>query len=68
MIRWKNNQKKIQKVLRKIEEVANIFLNLANFAQHALLSLAPPSDYALNLKALLKVQKLAEHLAFIWNT
>ena len=35
----------------KIEEMADIFLNSAN----ALLILAPPSGYALNLKALLKV-------------
>jgi hypothetical protein len=29
-------QKKNQKVLMKIEEMANFFLNLANFALHAL--------------------------------
>ena len=34
----------------KIEEMADIFLNSANFASHALLNLAPPSSYALNLK------------------
>ena len=32
----------------KIEEMANVFLNAANFATHALLTLAPPSGYALN--------------------
>ena len=38
------HKKKIQKVLMKIEEMADIFLNSANFAPHALLTLAPPSD------------------------
>jgi hypothetical protein len=52
-------KKKIQKVLMKIEEMADIFLNLANFAPHALLTLAPPSGYALNLKALIKVSKVS---------
>ena len=33
------------------------FLNLANFAPHALLNLGPPSGYALNQKALIKVSK-----------
>ena len=47
--------KKNQKVLTKIEEMADVFLNSANFAPHALLTLAPPSSYALNLKALMKV-------------
>ena len=41
----------------KIEEMADIFLNLANFAPHAFLTLATPSRYALNLKALIKVSK-----------
>jgi hypothetical protein len=45
-------QKKTQKVLMEIEEMADVFLNLANFAPHALLFLSPPSGYALNLKAL----------------
>ena len=53
------HQKKNQKVLIKIEEMADIFLNLANFVPHALLSLAPPSGYALNLKALIKVSKVS---------
>ena len=53
------HQKKIQKVLMKIEEMADVFLNSANFAPHALLTLAPPSDYALNLKALIKVSKVS---------
>ena len=44
----------------KIEEMADVFLNSANFASHALLTLAPPSSYALNIKALIKVSKLAK--------
>ena len=36
-------KKKIQKVLMKIEEMADIFLNSANFASHAFLTLAAPS-------------------------
>ena len=39
----------------KIEEMEDVFLNLANFASHALLTLVPPSGYALSLKALIKV-------------
>ena len=50
------HQKKIQKVLMKIEDV---FLNSANFASHAFLNLAPHSCYALNLKALIKVSKVS---------
>ena len=46
------HQKKIQKVLITIDEMADVFLNSANFASHAFLTLAPPSGYALNLKAL----------------
>ena len=46
-------QKKSQKVLMKIEEKGDVFLNLANFASHAFLTLAPPIGYALNLKALI---------------
>ena len=53
------HQKKIQKVLMKIEEMADVFLNSANFAPHAFLTLAPPSGYALNLKALIKVSKVS---------
>jgi hypothetical protein len=52
-------QKKIQKILMKIEEMADVFLNSANFAPHAFLTLAPPSGYALNLKALIKVSKVS---------
>ena len=53
------NQKKIQKVLMKIEEMADVFLNSANFAPHALLNLAPPSGYTLKLKTLIKVSKVS---------
>ena len=53
------HQKKIQKVLMKIEEMADVFLNSANFASHAFLTSAPPSGYALNLKALIKVSKVS---------
>jgi hypothetical protein len=51
--------KKIQKVLIKIEEMADVFLNSTNFAKHAFSTLAPPSGYALNLKALIKVPKVS---------
>ena len=53
--------KKDQKVLMKIEEMADVFLNLSNFSSHAILTLATPSDYALNLKPLIK---LDEYLSF----
>ena len=43
----------------KIEEMEDVFLNSANFAPHAFLTLAPPSGYALNLKALIKVSKVS---------
>ena len=57
--------KKIQKVLRKIEEMADVFLNSANFVKHTFLTLAPPSCYALNLKAnWSRCQKLTETLSF----
>ena len=45
--------------MMKIEEEANVFLNSANFAPHVLSTLAPPSGYALNLKALVKVSKVS---------
>ena len=53
------HQKKNQKVLMKIEEIADVFLNLANFSSYASLTLALPSCYALNLKALIKVSKVS---------
>jgi hypothetical protein len=43
----------------KIEEMPDIFLNSANFAAHAFLTLVPPSGYALKLKALIKVSKVS---------
>ena len=43
----------------KIEEMADIFLDSANFAPHAFLTLVPVSSYALNLKALIKVLKVS---------
>ena len=43
----------------KIDEMEDVFLNLANFASHTLLTLEPPSGYALNLKALIKVSKVS---------
>jgi hypothetical protein len=52
-------KKQIQKFLIKIDEMADIFLNSANFAPHAFLTLAPPSAYALNLKAVIKVSKVS---------
>ena len=51
--------KKNRKVLRKIEEMASVFLNWANFTKHKFSTLEPPSDYALNLKALIKVSKVS---------
>ena len=53
------HQKKIQKVLMKIEEMADVFLISVNFALHPLLTLAPHSGYALNLKALIKASKVS---------
>ena len=50
--------KHFQKVLMKIDEMADVFLNSTNFAQHAFLTLAPTSGYILNLKALIKVSKI----------
>ena len=49
---------KIQKVLMKMKEMVDVFLNSANFAPYALLTLVPPSGYALILKALIKVSKV----------
>ena len=51
------HQKKFQKVLIKIEEMADVFLNLSNLAKYTFLTLAPPSGYVLNLKALIKLSK-----------
>ena len=49
--------KKNQKVLMKIEEMADVFLNLSNLAKHTFKTLVPPSGYVLNLKALIKLSK-----------
>ena len=43
----------------KIEEMEAFFLNLANIASHAFLTLLPPSGHALSLKALIKVSKVS---------
>ena len=48
-------KKKNQKVLMKIEEIADVFLNSANFRQHAFFTLAPPissiwNDFLVGLK------------------
>ena len=43
----------------KIEEMADVFLNSANFALQAFFTLVPPRGYALNLKALIKVRKVS---------
>jgi hypothetical protein len=53
------SQKKIQKVLMKVEEMADVFLNSAKFGKHTFFTLAPPSGYALNLKTLIKVSKVS---------
>ena len=43
----------------KIEEMADVFLNSANFVPNTLFALEPPRGYALNLKALIKVSKVS---------
>ena len=48
----------------KIDEMVDVFLNLVNFVQQTIFTLAPPSSYTLNLKPLTKVKKLAENLSF----
>ena len=53
------SQKKNSESLIKIEEMVDVFLNSANFASHAFLTLEPPSGSALNLKALIKVSKVS---------
>ena len=52
-------KEKKSECLNENKEMADVFLNLANFPKHALLTLAPPSGYALNLKALIKVSKVS---------
>ena len=43
----------------KIEEMGDVFLNSANFATHAFLTLALTSSYTLNLTALIKFSKVS---------
>ena len=67
IIGWKKNlinqifhkEKKKRKMFMKIEEMADVFLNSANFVPNTLFALEPPRGYALNLKALIKVSKVS---------
>ena len=43
----------------RIDEIADVFLNSTNFSQHTLLTLASPSGFTLNSKALIKVSKVS---------
>ena len=54
-------------VLIKIEEMADIFLNSTNFAKHTSSTLTPPSGYALNLKALIKVPKVSRKSQLLYE-
>ena len=50
----------------------DFFLNLANIAQHVILTLGPPSGYTLNLKALIKVSNVSwtsqlSYVILIWK-
>ena len=54
-----HQKKKNSESFDENKEMANVFLNLANFSKHALLTLAPPNGYALNLKALIKVSNVS---------
>ena len=60
---WSNKKEpdftKNQKVYMKIDEMADVFTNLANFAHHAFLTLASPSSYTWNLKRFIKVSKFS---------
>ena len=62
------SQKKNSESLMKIEEMVDVFLNSANLVPHALLTLAPPSDYALNLTALIKVPKVSWTSQLLYET
>ena len=44
----------------KIEEMADVFLNLANFVPHAFLNLAPPSGFEPKI--------IDQGVKSIWNT
>ena len=46
--------KRFQKILIRIDEIADVFLNSTN----TLLTLAAPSGFTLNSKALIKVSKV----------
>ena len=48
----------------KIDKMVDVFLNSANFAQHALLTLAPPSSYILYSKALILGRKTKFQIIF----
>ena len=50
--------KRFQKVLMRIDKIADVFLNSTNFAQHTLLTLVSPNGFTLNSKALIKVSKV----------
>ena len=53
------HQKYFQKVLMKINEIEDVFLNSVNFEQHTLLTLDQPSNFFWNLKVLIKVSKVS---------
>ena len=53
------HQNEIQELLMKIDKMADVLLNLSNFATHAFFTLAPPSCYTLNLKTLTEVSKVS---------
>ena len=42
----------------KVDKMAGVFINLANFAQHTLLGLAPPSGYTLHQKVLITLAQI----------
>ena len=48
----------------KIDKMSDVFTNSTNFSQHNFFTLAPPSSYALNLKALNKVSKVSFHVNY----
>ena len=48
-----------QKKLMKIDKVKVVSSKFANFATYAFFTLAPPSSYTLNLKALTEVLKVS---------
>ena len=56
---WQSWQNRLFKITYKKTSIKDVFLNWANFAPHALLTLVPSSVYALNLKALIKVSKVS---------